>query len=61
MNVGLLRGDLVITDPIVSPQLSSEQLVMLLELLLEETTISNATMLTLQKTYNLQKEDAEVR
>lgn len=50
------------TEPKVNhKKLSSEQLVMLLELLLEETTISNATMLTLQKTYNLQKEDAEVR
>ncbi|XP_070760110.1 aminopeptidase O [Enoplosus armatus] len=41
-------------------EVTSEQLVMLLELLLEEE-LSVATMRTLQRTYNLQNQDAEVR
>ncbi|KAM7391447.1 hypothetical protein PAMP_022136 [Pampus punctatissimus] len=40
---------------------TSDQLVMLLELLLEEADLSVATMCTLQQTYNLQNQDAEVR
>ncbi|XP_041854940.1 aminopeptidase O isoform X2 [Melanotaenia boesemani] len=42
-------------------ELSSEQLVMLLELLLEESELSVASMHALQKTYSLQEQDAEVR
>ncbi|XP_023249306.1 aminopeptidase O isoform X2 [Seriola lalandi dorsalis] len=42
-------------------ELTSEQLVMLLELLLEESELSVAAMLALQRTYNLQNHDAEVR
>ncbi|KAM7017960.1 aminopeptidase O [Tautogolabrus adspersus] len=42
-------------------EVTSEQLVMLLELLLEEEKLSAATMRTLQKTYKLQNQDAEVR
>ncbi|XP_050930777.1 aminopeptidase O isoform X2 [Lates calcarifer] len=42
-------------------ELTSEQLVMLLELLLEESELSVATMHTLQRTYDLQNQDAEVR
>lgn len=34
---------------------------MLLELLLEEEELSEATMRALQRTYNLQNQDAEVR
>ncbi|XP_055017404.1 aminopeptidase O isoform X2 [Boleophthalmus pectinirostris] len=42
-------------------KLSSDQMVMLLELLLEEETMSHATMLRLQKVFGLQRQDAEVR
>ncbi|XP_065806142.1 aminopeptidase O isoform X2 [Labrus bergylta] len=42
-------------------EVTSEQLVMLLELLLEEEKLSAATVRTLQKTYKLQTQDAEVR
>ncbi|XP_045890292.1 aminopeptidase O isoform X2 [Micropterus dolomieu] len=42
-------------------EVTSEQLVMLLELLLEEEELSTATLHALQKTYNLQSQDAEVR
>lgn len=50
------------TEPKVNNnELSPDQMVMLLELLLEEATMSHATMHCLQKTYNLHKQDAEVR
>ncbi|KAG7489172.1 aminopeptidase O isoform X1 [Solea senegalensis] len=50
------------TEPKVNyKELTSEQLVMLLELLLEESKLSTATMPALKKTYNLQSQDAEVR
>ncbi|XP_044051847.1 aminopeptidase O isoform X4 [Siniperca chuatsi] len=42
-------------------EVTSEQLVMLLELLLEKEELSVATMRALQRTYNLQNQDAEVR
>ncbi|CAK6950587.1 aminopeptidase O [Scomber scombrus] len=42
-------------------EVTSDQLVMLLELLLEEADLSMATIRTLQRTYNLQNQDAEVR
>uniref|UniRef100_A0A3Q3SV42 Aminopeptidase O n=1 Tax=Mastacembelus armatus TaxID=205130 RepID=A0A3Q3SV42_9TELE len=42
-------------------ELTSDQLVMLLELLLEESELSVATMRALQRTYNLHNQDAEVR
>ncbi|XP_042344210.1 aminopeptidase O isoform X2 [Plectropomus leopardus] len=42
-------------------EMTSEQLVMLLELLLEEEEFSVAAMSVLQRTYNLQHQDAEVR
>ncbi|XP_029960200.1 aminopeptidase O isoform X2 [Salarias fasciatus] len=42
-------------------ELTSDQLVLLLELLLEEPELSVASMRTLQKTYSLQTHDAEVR
>ncbi|XP_053182081.1 aminopeptidase O isoform X2 [Scomber japonicus] len=42
-------------------EVTSDQLVMLLELLLEEADLSVATIRTLQRTYNLQNQDAEVR
>uniref|UniRef100_H3DJQ6 Peptidase M1 leukotriene A4 hydrolase/aminopeptidase C-terminal domain-containing protein n=1 Tax=Tetraodon nigroviridis TaxID=99883 RepID=H3DJQ6_TETNG len=42
-------------------QVTSEQLVMLLELLLEEEELSQEAMETLQRAYNLQRQDAEVR
>ncbi|XP_053277212.1 aminopeptidase O isoform X1 [Pleuronectes platessa] len=42
-------------------ELTSDQLMMLLELLLEEPELSVATIRTLQKTYNPHKQDAEVR
>ncbi|XP_034026418.1 aminopeptidase O isoform X2 [Thalassophryne amazonica] len=42
-------------------EVTSEQLVMLLELLLEEAELSVGTMRALQRTYNLQNQDAEVR
>ncbi|XP_071339515.1 aminopeptidase O isoform X2 [Trachinotus anak] len=45
----------------VKAELTSEQLVMLLELLLEESELRVATMRALQRTYNLQNQDAEVR
>ncbi|KAK1892975.1 Aminopeptidase O [Dissostichus eleginoides] len=41
--------------------LTSEQLVVLLELLLEEEELSVPTMLALQRTYSLQDQDAEVQ
>lgn len=43
------------------PQMTSEQLVMLLELLLEEEELSEAAMHALQRAYSLQNQDAEVR
>lgn len=52
---------LLISPMLWSPQVTSEQLVMLLELLLEEEGLSEATMRALQSTYNLQTQDAEVR
>ncbi|XP_008282274.1 aminopeptidase O [Stegastes partitus] len=42
-------------------ELTSDQLVMLLELLLEESELSVASMRALQRTYSLQNQDAEVR
>ncbi|KAM9360122.1 aminopeptidase O [Symphorus nematophorus] len=42
-------------------EVTSEQLVMLLELMLEEEELSLATMRALQRTYDLQNQDAEVR
>ncbi|XP_044051844.1 aminopeptidase O isoform X2 [Siniperca chuatsi] len=45
----------------VKAEVTSEQLVMLLELLLEKEELSVATMRALQRTYNLQNQDAEVR
>ncbi|XP_029685147.1 aminopeptidase O isoform X3 [Takifugu rubripes] len=42
-------------------QVTSEQLVMLLELLLEEEELSEEAMDALQRAYNLQRQDAEVR
>nr|XP_046243659.1 aminopeptidase O isoform X2 [Scatophagus argus] len=42
-------------------EVTSEQLVMLLELLLEEEELSVATMRALERTYDLQNQDAEVR
>lgn len=41
--------------------MTSEQLVMLLELLLEEEELSVSTVRALQRTYDLQSQDAEVR
>lgn len=41
--------------------MTSEQLVMLLELLLEEEELSEEAMDALQRAYNLQRQDAEVR
>uniref|UniRef100_A0A7N6BW29 Peptidase M1 leukotriene A4 hydrolase/aminopeptidase C-terminal domain-containing protein n=1 Tax=Anabas testudineus TaxID=64144 RepID=A0A7N6BW29_ANATE len=46
---------------LILSQLMSEQLVMLLELLLEESELSMATLDFLQRTYNLQNQDAEVQ
>ena len=46
---------------ISSPQVTSEQLLMLLELLLEEEELSKEAMEALQRAYNLQRQDAEVR
>ncbi|KAL7392022.1 hypothetical protein ABVT39_018349 [Epinephelus coioides] len=45
----------------VKAEVTSEQLVMFLELLLEEEELSMATMGALKRTYNLQDRDAEVR
>ncbi|XP_051278831.1 aminopeptidase O isoform X2 [Dicentrarchus labrax] len=45
----------------VKEEVTSEQLVMLLELLLEEEELSVETMQALQRTYNLRDQDAEVR
>ncbi|XP_054628808.1 aminopeptidase O isoform X1 [Dunckerocampus dactyliophorus] len=42
-------------------EVTSEQLVLLLELLLEETELSTYTLCTLARAYNLQNQDAEVR
>ncbi|KAK2837135.1 hypothetical protein Q5P01_014347 [Channa striata] len=42
-------------------ELMSEQLVLLLELLLEELELSVATLRSLQRTYNLQNQDTEVK
>ncbi|XP_051509278.1 aminopeptidase O [Myxocyprinus asiaticus] len=42
-------------------ELSPEQLVLLLELLLEESTLSISTLRLLQTTYNLKAQDAEVK
>ncbi|XP_012773481.2 aminopeptidase O isoform X2 [Maylandia zebra] len=42
-------------------ELTSDQLVMLLELLLEESELSVASLRALQRTYSLQNQDAEVR
>ncbi|XP_071750888.1 aminopeptidase O [Centroberyx gerrardi] len=50
------------TEPKVNyKEVTSDQLVMLLELLLEEAELSGTALRTLQRTYNLQKQDAEVR
>uniref|UniRef100_A0A8C6X056 Aminopeptidase O (putative) n=1 Tax=Neogobius melanostomus TaxID=47308 RepID=A0A8C6X056_9GOBI len=50
------------TEPKVNhKELSPDQMVMLLELLLEEATMSHATMHRLQKKYSLHKQDAEIR
>ncbi|KAM4579208.1 aminopeptidase O isoform 2-T2 [Fundulus diaphanus] len=50
------------TEPKVNyKELTADQLVMLLELLLEESELSVSSMRALQKTYSLQKQDAEVR
>ncbi|XP_027889691.1 aminopeptidase O isoform X1 [Xiphophorus couchianus] len=50
------------TEPKVNyKELTTEQLVMLLELLLEESELSVPSMRALHKTYNLQNQDAEVR
>uniref|UniRef100_A0A3B4Y4E6 Aminopeptidase O (putative) n=1 Tax=Seriola lalandi dorsalis TaxID=1841481 RepID=A0A3B4Y4E6_SERLL len=57
----LSQSALLISLIVLFPQLTSEQLVMLLELLLEESELSVAAMLALQRTYNLQNHDAEVR
>lgn len=46
---------------ISSPQVTSEQLVLLLELLLEEEELNKEAMEALQRAYNLQSQDAEVR
>uniref|UniRef100_A0A3Q3ARG8 Aminopeptidase O (putative) n=1 Tax=Kryptolebias marmoratus TaxID=37003 RepID=A0A3Q3ARG8_KRYMA len=51
------HGQLVLSQV----RLTSDQLVMLLELLLEESELSVALMRALQRTYSLQKQDAEVR
>uniref|UniRef100_A0AAV2MRF4 Peptidase M1 leukotriene A4 hydrolase/aminopeptidase C-terminal domain-containing protein n=1 Tax=Knipowitschia caucasica TaxID=637954 RepID=A0AAV2MRF4_KNICA len=49
-------------EPKVNHQeLSSDQMVMLLELLLEEATMSHATMQRVHKAYALHRHDAEVR
>ncbi|XP_047447587.1 aminopeptidase O isoform X2 [Mugil cephalus] len=45
----------------VKAELTSDQLVMLLELLLEEPELSVASLRALQRTYGLQDQDAEVR
>ncbi|XP_035799180.2 aminopeptidase O isoform X2 [Amphiprion ocellaris] len=45
----------------VKAELTSDQLVMLLELLLEESELSVASLCALQRTYSLQNQDAEVR
>ncbi|TMS03593.1 Aminopeptidase O [Larimichthys crocea] len=45
----------------VKAEVTSEQLVMLLELLLEEEELGAATLSALQRTYYLQNQDAEVR
>ncbi|KAM8887304.1 aminopeptidase O isoform 2-T9 [Spinachia spinachia] len=50
------------TEPVVNyKEVTSEQLVMLLELLLEEEELSAATLEALQRTYALQNQDAEVK
>ncbi|KAK5614592.1 hypothetical protein CRENBAI_016017 [Crenichthys baileyi] len=50
------------TEPKVNyKELTADQLVMLLELLLEESELSLPSMHVLQKTYSLQKQDAEVQ
>ncbi|KAM3868152.1 aminopeptidase O [Diretmus argenteus] len=50
------------TEPKVNyKEVTSDQLVMLLELLLEEAELSVTTLRMLERTYNLQKQDAEVR
>uniref|UniRef100_A0A3B4ZCA2 Aminopeptidase O (putative) n=1 Tax=Stegastes partitus TaxID=144197 RepID=A0A3B4ZCA2_9TELE len=46
---------------LILSELTSDQLVMLLELLLEESELSVASMRALQRTYSLQNQDAEVR
>uniref|UniRef100_A0A669CAL8 Aminopeptidase O (putative) n=1 Tax=Oreochromis niloticus TaxID=8128 RepID=A0A669CAL8_ORENI len=46
---------------LILSQLTSDQLVMLLELLLEESELSVASLRALQRTYSLQNQDAEVR
>lgn len=53
--------ELLISRTAPSPQVTSEQLVMLLELLLEQEELSAAAMRTLKRTYDLQNQDAEVR
>ncbi|XP_037337936.2 aminopeptidase O isoform X2 [Pungitius pungitius] len=50
------------TDPKVNyKEMTSEQLVMLLELLLEEEELSGATLEALRRTYDLPNQDAEVK
>ncbi|XP_068422797.1 aminopeptidase O isoform X2 [Clinocottus analis] len=50
------------TEPKVNyKEVTSEQLVMLLELLLEEEELSGATLCALQRTYHLHNRDAEVK
>ncbi|XP_061881718.1 aminopeptidase O isoform X2 [Entelurus aequoreus] len=48
-------------DKVNYKEMTSEQLVLLLELLLEETELSLSTMRTLARAYHLQNQDAEVR
>uniref|UniRef100_A0AAY5KKU2 Peptidase M1 leukotriene A4 hydrolase/aminopeptidase C-terminal domain-containing protein n=1 Tax=Esox lucius TaxID=8010 RepID=A0AAY5KKU2_ESOLU len=47
--------------PPSNDQVTPEQLVLLLELLLEEAELSVTSLCTIQRTYNLQEQDAEVR
>lgn len=46
---------------LVSPQVTSDQLVLLLELLLEEAELSTAAMGALARTYDFRNQDPEVR
>ncbi|CAL8251115.1 unnamed protein product [Boreogadus saida] len=47
--------------PACGPQLTSDRLVLLLELLLEEEVLSSSTLRSLNTTYHLHTQDAEVR